>query len=644
MRLLIKLIIFFSLSGLANAAVPAIFYSDILSGPKTGGQNNEGVFVTIWGNNFGSSQGLSYVTIGGGQAYSYPVWTNTMISFQIGSNAVTGNIVVTTASGSGSSAGSSTPFSFTVRTGNIYFYSPTALTNGNGAYATPWNTLTSVYSTMTTGDTIYLRAGTLTNGQYGYGGYSAMFAIGDGKGGSSANPIALITYPGETFTMACTGAGGVNYVIRTGGNGGSSWITLSKITMTNNGGAYGPLGNEGTGYRMVGNNIQSFNTNYGIIDFGGDSVKVLGNEIHDSYDASPNNETHSIYIDGTNTNFEVGWNYLHTNHNQGWEISCYHNGQRQGSIHDNLIISDYGAGAVKGILADGAGDGGTDNFPSMYTNIVKVYNNILVNLGQYENGGAIQTVCGTNYIYNNTIYYSGLENQGVLQFADDSCGPGGGNQVLYVANNTIYANVPGLYISNQNGSPPNWSDFVTLSKNNYYGEGNGPTQDTTALNANPLFVSPSTGIGGNFQLQSTSPLIGYGINTNSIVPNDYAGNIRPTTPSDGAYEYSSCSVNGTSCATGTSCCSSYCVTGVCSACVITGNSCSLNTDCCSNICTSNVCSTGSCSGIGIACTVGSSCCSGICCSNLCSLSCGGTVGIEAQLSGQCSLTGQSGIL
>ena len=45
---------------------PVIFYSDLTSGPNTGGQNNQGVFVTIWGNNFGSSQGSSSITVGGG--------------------------------------------------------------------------------------------------------------------------------------------------------------------------------------------------------------------------------------------------------------------------------------------------------------------------------------------------------------------------------------------------------------------------------------------------------------------------------------------------------------------------------------------------------------------------------------------------
>ena len=44
---------------------PSIFFSDLDSGPNTGGQNNRGVWVTIWGKGFGAERGSSTVTIGG---------------------------------------------------------------------------------------------------------------------------------------------------------------------------------------------------------------------------------------------------------------------------------------------------------------------------------------------------------------------------------------------------------------------------------------------------------------------------------------------------------------------------------------------------------------------------------------------------
>lgn len=43
--------------------------------PNTGGQDDGGAFVTVYGNNFGTIRWNSIVAVGGGQAESYPVWT-----------------------------------------------------------------------------------------------------------------------------------------------------------------------------------------------------------------------------------------------------------------------------------------------------------------------------------------------------------------------------------------------------------------------------------------------------------------------------------------------------------------------------------------------------------------------------------------
>src|SRR5690349_9234410 len=77
-----------------NSLPPRIFFSDLDSGPNTGGQKNHGVWVTIWGKGFGAERGSSTVTIGGGAAAEYPIWTDTRITFQLGPRARTGDNVV----------------------------------------------------------------------------------------------------------------------------------------------------------------------------------------------------------------------------------------------------------------------------------------------------------------------------------------------------------------------------------------------------------------------------------------------------------------------------------------------------------------------------------------------------------------------
>ena len=78
----------------AQVNPPRIFYTDIQSGPNTGGENNNGAFVTIYGKGFGPDRGDALVTIGGGVVDNYPAWSDTRITVQLGSAAQTGNIQV----------------------------------------------------------------------------------------------------------------------------------------------------------------------------------------------------------------------------------------------------------------------------------------------------------------------------------------------------------------------------------------------------------------------------------------------------------------------------------------------------------------------------------------------------------------------
>ena len=115
------------LAASAAHSAPRLFYSDLESGPNSKGENNAGVYVSIYGKGFGSARGAGYVTIGDGKAASYPIWKDDQITFQLGSAAATGNIIAVT------SSGSSNPLPFTVRAGNIYFVSPNGNDSNNGS-------------------------------------------------------------------------------------------------------------------------------------------------------------------------------------------------------------------------------------------------------------------------------------------------------------------------------------------------------------------------------------------------------------------------------------------------------------------------------------------------------------------------------
>src|SRR5215470_5761377 len=83
---------------------PRIFFTDITSGPNTGGENNSGAFVTLYGTHFGAIRDASTVTIGGQPVARYVVWGIPWLWYQkiivqLGPRAVTGEIVVHTGSG-----------------------------------------------------------------------------------------------------------------------------------------------------------------------------------------------------------------------------------------------------------------------------------------------------------------------------------------------------------------------------------------------------------------------------------------------------------------------------------------------------------------------------------------------------------------
>src|SRR5437899_5723065 len=60
--------------GEAAQTQPLVLYTDLLSGPNSGGENNHGAYLSIFGKNLGSPSGLGTVTkvfIGGAEVANY---------------------------------------------------------------------------------------------------------------------------------------------------------------------------------------------------------------------------------------------------------------------------------------------------------------------------------------------------------------------------------------------------------------------------------------------------------------------------------------------------------------------------------------------------------------------------------------------
>jgi hypothetical protein len=504
----------------AQTIPPRIFFPDLTSGPNTGGQYNKGAFVTIWGKNFGASQGTSTVKIGAGLADNYPIWSDTKITFQLGSAATTGNIVVTT------SAGSSNGVSFTVRSGNIYFVSTTGNDSNNGSYTSPWKTIPNAKNTMAAGDIAYVMNGV---SQTSVDDYNADLSIR--TGGTSSSPIALVAYPGAVATIGNSTAA---YAIRTPAVSGTKdyWV-ISGLKLVSND-DIDLLGV--TGWRVIGNDMSCPNGSGQSACFHTDTttnLKFLGNYVHNVGDTAGSIDKyyHAVYFTTNSTSIEAGWNTIVPNPNGSTTsggcraMQFYSTGgsdQFDLHVHDNLIhdaicdgINFATVNADKGTVEAydnivyhvGTGPdpaNGSSNYACVLTgtsgtptNNVEVYNNTFYDCGSRKNSDS-----GTVTLYANTR----LRNNAIQQLSGE-----------------VYVGGSGRFLQ------------PTGSNNLYYGVGNGPSGTTGNVNANPLFVNLS---GFDFHLQSSSPAKDAGV-TIAGLTTDFDGVTRPQGPAYdiGSYEY-----------------------------------------------------------------------------------------------------------
>lgn len=180
-------------------APPTILFADIESGPTTGGPNNRGVPIAVFGLGFGSERGTSTVTIGGIEVASYLVWgshnalnpTLDMLVIQPGPNVTGGAIRVIV--GGQASRGT---LLFMPNTGHIRYVSVAGSDTADCSEFAPCATLTHTIESSVTapGDTILVRGGNLTESEiwvrreYGHGG-----TLGHQK--------TIKVYPGESATF-----------------------------------------------------------------------------------------------------------------------------------------------------------------------------------------------------------------------------------------------------------------------------------------------------------------------------------------------------------------------------------------------------------------------------------------------------------
>lgn len=524
---------------------PQIFFTDLLSGPVTGGEQNLGVFVTLYGEGFGAARGASTVTIGGAEVARYVSWGEDVaprdldrIVVQPGPAVVAGPIVVTV--DGASSAGQP----FTARAGEIYFVAVGGDDDDPGTLAEPWATVAHAEETIAAGDTVYVRDGVAETGE---DAFDAALSIEDG--GAIGLPKAIVSYPGAVATIGSTA---LEFGVRVPNLGGAATdVVLAGLRLRGLTSALDIGGNGSSRWRVVGNDISCPEGNGQTGCFAASLasfIALLGNEIHDISQQGPQplKQYHAVYFT-TDTNWiSVGWNEIRDNR------SC-----RAIQFHssplcvpacgptDTTGFNQYGLDVfsnwIDGAVCDGVNFATVD--PSQ--GIVRAWNNVISRVGAgpdppdgaanyagiFIPGSTNSGPAGSGQIelYNNTLVDCGAA-AGSLSTDRGAFARGSGSPALTVRlrNNVVVQEVGEPYLS-PNGNPA----LLTGSHNLWFGNGAPPGGFSDSLALDPHFFDSSA---GDYRLAVSSPAIDSGVEAGSA--HDCRGVSRTNVPDDrGAFEW-----------------------------------------------------------------------------------------------------------
>ena len=536
----------------ASQAAPQVLYTDIGSGPNSGGENGDGAYLSIFGRNFGSG-GLgttTKVTIGGKEVAVYrSLGTSTArsdiqrITVQLGALAgITLGIaqpVRVTVNG----VASNTNVTFIVNPGRILFVDNV---NGSDNNAVP-DDITHPYRHVQTSDNSYL-----TKGAYGAAmpgdiivmrgtgtswtdsgndTYFVKFINKDGtapNGTSGSGPLTLMGYPGEDVFIDFEGKaahkGGISGIDTTGGFTGGHYVTIADLRIESGGDA-GPIAVQiaGDHWRIVNNELSAASaTNTAkAAGINGNATNAFwyGNHIHDIAGGSAQ-ENHGIYIDGDGS-YDIGYNVIeHVTGGNGFQIFVNGgNGSDFGddvNFHHNLVhdVSKHGLN-----IADGSRNG------------IALTDNIVYNTAYSGIRFNTNTLHGA-HIDNNTIYNADTAGtfDGYAAISNDWNFP---SDALDLRNNIV---VPAPGQPYTGGSVGIDSGIGTISNNLWSGGSGDVSFDTHPIKAAPGFVNAAQ---ADFHLLANSAAVDAGSAGVTWVVDDYDNHPRPTGKGYdiGAYEF-----------------------------------------------------------------------------------------------------------
>lgn len=504
-----------------------ILFTDVASGPTTGGENNDGAYLSIFGRNFGTDPSAIRVLIGGipvarimsvglarvagGASPALPLEQITVQVGALGNPTLNGTPLPIVVQRISDGTLSNSDITFTPNKGRMLYVS----LNGSdttavaGDISRPWRHVQSssmhpsvkaAYDNALPGDFIVMLGGVWQD--KGYDGYfmRARYQTGSAPKGTSGGPITLMGYPGQDvfldMTYAVSEEGGLTGTDNTQFPGAGNWFTVSNLRIEGGGNA-GPIALQiqEDHWRIVNNEMTAvtgtLTAKAAGVNGNGTNIVVEGNWVHSIYcgvknglpDPSSPLQNHGFYVDG-NGSYEFAYNLLENIYG-GNGFQVYVNGGNGSTIADNVSFHHN--------VVHGTGKHGINLADNTQSNIT-VYDNLVYNT-QHAGLRLNSTLFKGVAIYNNTFYNTNLGGdiaEGIIT-NDDPINGG-----IAIANNIFYPNGSYAYIAGAEGYSSSYK--IEMSNNLWYG-GIGSAYGANAYASKPLFLAPGT----DFHLESTSP-------------------------------------------------------------------------------------------------------------------------------------------
>ena len=550
MRIFLAIVLGLGVASASMAApVPVVLYTDIASGPNTGGENGDGAYLSVFGKHFGSG-GLgssTKVTVGGVEVAAYrslgsakgradiqqlTVQVGALSGVPLGSAAPVRVIV--------NGVASNADVTFTVNPGRILFVDnvhgvdSSAMPND---IAHPYrhvqtsDTSKAAYGAMQPGDIIVMRGSGTAWTDSGDDTYFIKFIDKDGTaptGVVGTGPLTLMGYPGEDVFIDIEGnathKGAISGIDTTGGFTGGHYVTIADLRVESGGNA-GVIAVQiaGDNWRIVNNELSAASATNTALAGGinGNATNAFwyGNHIHDIAGGAAQ-ENHGIYIDGTGS-YDIGYNIIE-NVTGGNGFQIYVNGDNGSDFADHVHFHhNRVSGASKhGLnIADNARDD-----IALWDNIVTdtAYSGLRFNSAILH--GAI--------VYNNTFY--GVDTAGSSgDYAAMSNDAGVPSDAFDIRNN-IFEPAAGKPYS---GGTVGFGGTVgTITNNLWFGGTGAVAFDAQAVKSNPQFI----GVPTDFHIGANSPAVDAGSSAvSALVATDYDSSVRPVGAGFdiGAYEF-----------------------------------------------------------------------------------------------------------